>query len=77
MHLISVNVSMPKPISFEGRNVLTGIFKQPVEGRLHVESFEARRRSTGRSLGSRGSSPGRLCLSFRALHFMAAGIGER
>ena len=36
MKLISVNVSMPKPILFQGRNVLTGIFKQPVEGRLHV-----------------------------------------
>lgn len=36
MKLISVNVSMPKPILYQGRNVLTGIFKQPVERRLHV-----------------------------------------
>jgi MOSC domain-containing protein YiiM len=36
MKLVSVNVSMPKPIQFQGRNVLTGIFKKPVEGRLHV-----------------------------------------
>jgi MOSC domain-containing protein YiiM len=36
MKLISVNVSLPKPIAYQGRNVLTGIFKQPVEGRLHV-----------------------------------------
>jgi MOSC domain-containing protein YiiM len=36
MKLISINVSKPKPITYQGRNVLTGIFKQPVEGRLHV-----------------------------------------
>jgi MOSC domain-containing protein YiiM len=36
MNLISINVSKPKPIFFQGRNVLTGIFKQPVEGQLHV-----------------------------------------
>jgi MOSC domain-containing protein YiiM len=36
MHLISVNVSMPKPISYQGRTVLTGIFKQPVQERLHA-----------------------------------------
>ena len=37
MKLISINVSKPKPIFFHGRNVLTGIYKQPVEGRLHVD----------------------------------------
>ena len=36
MKLISVNVSKPKPMSFQGKTVLTGIFKQPVEGRVHV-----------------------------------------
>ena len=36
MKLISVNVSKPKPMSFQGKTVLTGIFKQSMEGRLHV-----------------------------------------
>ena len=36
MKLISVNVSKPKPMSSQGKTVLTGIFKQPVEGRVHV-----------------------------------------
>lgn len=36
MKLLSVNVSLPKPMVFQGHTVLTGIFKQPVEGRIRV-----------------------------------------
>jgi len=36
MKLLSVNVSLPKEISFQGRSVTTGIFKEPVEGRVMV-----------------------------------------
>ena len=36
MKLISVNVSLPKPMEFQGYTVLTGIFKEPVEGRVRV-----------------------------------------
>jgi MOSC domain-containing protein YiiM len=32
--IISVNVSLPKKIDFEGQKVTTGIFKEPVEGRI-------------------------------------------
>jgi MOSC domain-containing protein YiiM len=34
MKLLSVNVSLPKEVPFEGRVVSTGIFKQPVPGRV-------------------------------------------
>ncbi|MCH8139645.1 MAG: MOSC domain-containing protein, partial [Proteobacteria bacterium] len=34
MKLLSVNVSLPREISHEGRTVTTGIFKQPVDGRV-------------------------------------------
>jgi len=34
MKLLSVNVSFPKEVSYDGRAVSTGIFKQPVEGRV-------------------------------------------
>lgn len=42
MHLLSVNVSEPQEIEHDGLKVRTGIFKQPVEGRvmlrqLHLE----------------------------------------
>lgn len=36
MKLLSVNVSLPKEVTFKGKTVRTGIFKTPVEGRLKV-----------------------------------------
>lgn len=36
MNLLSVNVSPIRVVSLEGREVWTGIFKQPVEGRVRV-----------------------------------------
>ncbi|MFQ6023957.1 MAG: MOSC domain-containing protein [Acidiferrobacterales bacterium] len=36
MKLLSVNVSLPKEISYQGRTVTTCIFKEPVEGRVMV-----------------------------------------
>ena len=32
MNLISINVSKPKPIEYNGKTVYTGIFKEPVSG---------------------------------------------
>ncbi len=34
MRLLSVNVSLPKQIEFQGRTVATSIFKEPVSGRV-------------------------------------------
>lgn len=36
MRVISVNVGLPKPIVWNGRFVLSSIFKEPVEGRIAV-----------------------------------------
>jgi MOSC domain-containing protein YiiM len=36
MRLLSVNVSPPKPVPWNGRTVLTGIFKEPVGGRVRL-----------------------------------------
>jgi len=36
MKLVSVNVSLPRPITLGGREVMTGIYKEPVVGRLRV-----------------------------------------
>ncbi|MGH9777036.1 MAG: MOSC domain-containing protein [Candidatus Acidiferrales bacterium] len=36
MKLISVNVGLPREVSANGQRVLTGIFKQPVAGRIAV-----------------------------------------
>jgi MOSC domain-containing protein YiiM len=34
MKLLSVNVSLPKEVIYQGRTVSTGIFKEPVKGRV-------------------------------------------
>jgi MOSC domain-containing protein YiiM len=34
--ILSVNVSTPKEVEFQGQKVITGIFKEPVEGRIKL-----------------------------------------
>jgi MOSC domain-containing protein YiiM len=34
MHIISVNVGLPHEVSWKGKHVSTGIFKQPIAGRV-------------------------------------------
>ncbi len=38
MRVVSVNVSLPKTVEWQGRRVTTGIFKEPVEGRVRVRT---------------------------------------
>ena len=37
--ILSVNVSLPKEIDFEGQKVITGIFKDPIEGRVKLRTL--------------------------------------
>ena len=39
MKLLSVNVSLPKEITSKGKTVRTGIFKEPVQGRVRVNKL--------------------------------------
>ena len=39
MKLLSVNVSLPKEITVKGKTVRTGIFKEPVQGRVRVNKL--------------------------------------
>jgi MOSC domain-containing protein YiiM len=39
MKVISVNVGLPREVLWKGRPVLTGIFKEPVDGRVRVRSL--------------------------------------
>ena len=39
MKLISVNVSLPKIVEFRGNKVSTGIYKDPVQGRIKVRKL--------------------------------------
>ena len=37
--ILSINVSLPKEIDFEGQKVTTGIFKEPIEGRIMLRKL--------------------------------------
>jgi MOSC domain-containing protein YiiM len=37
--LVSVNVGLPREVLWHGRSVTTGIYKEPVEGRIHLRKL--------------------------------------
>src|SRR5437868_4153833 len=39
MKLVSVNTGLPRNVTWHGRNVTTGIFKQPVQGRVALRKL--------------------------------------
>jgi MOSC domain-containing protein YiiM len=39
MKLLSINVGLPREVQWKGRTILTGIFKEPVEGTVKVRSL--------------------------------------
>src|SRR5690242_2756652 len=39
MKIVSVNVGMPREVSWHGRMVTTGIFKEPVQGRVALRKL--------------------------------------
>jgi MOSC domain-containing protein YiiM len=39
MKLISVSVGLPREVAWHGRSVLTSIWKEPVQGRVHVTTL--------------------------------------
>ncbi len=39
MKLVSLNIGLPREVIWHGRNVLTGIFKEPVEGRIALRTL--------------------------------------
>ena len=39
MHLVSLNVGLPREVDWRGTRVTTGIYKQPVEGRIALQKL--------------------------------------
>jgi len=39
MEIVSVNVGTPRPVDWHGRRIMTGIFKQPVAGRVRLRKL--------------------------------------
>ena len=67
MKILSVNIGIPREVPFQGEVVTTGIFKDPVEGRVNLRTLnldgdrQADRNSTWRE------RQGCLFISCRAL----------
>ncbi|MCP4006126.1 MAG: MOSC domain-containing protein [bacterium] len=40
MKLLSLNIGLPRSVEYRGKSFLTGIFKQPAEGRLRVSAIQ-------------------------------------
>jgi MOSC domain-containing protein YiiM len=39
MKVVSLNVGLPRPVTWRGRRIMTGIFKAPVEGRARLRRY--------------------------------------
>ena len=72
MKIVSLNVGLPVEVTWRGRKVTTGIYKEPVAGRIQLRTAESRRRPAGGSHGPRGQGQGRLLLPARTLRLLEA-----
>ena len=74
MHVVSVNVGLPREVLWKQRIVSTGIFKEPVAGRVKVRrlNLDGDRQADLSVHG--GPGEGHLCLSRRLLPRLAPRI---
>jgi hypothetical protein len=76
MRVVSVNVGMPREVEWNGRKVLTGIFKSPVAAKLTVRRLNID--GDGQAdLAPRRAGQGRLRLSERALRALEGAARSR
>ena len=71
MKLLSVQVGRPRKVQWRRRTVTTGIYKDPVEGRIKLRPHQLRRGRASRSESTWRMGQGGLCLSIRALCLLA------
>ena len=72
MRVLSVNVGLPREVLWRGKPVTTGIFKEPVAGRVPLRTAQPRRRPPGRPARPRRPGQGRLRLPVRVLRALVA-----
>ena len=63
LQVLSVNVGLPRAVVWKGRTVVTGIFKEPVAGRVAIKRLNLEGGSPGGSDRPWRAGEGRLCLS--------------
>ena len=67
MKLLSVNVSLPKEVPYNGKTITTGIFKEPVDGRVRMSMLNIEGDGQADRKVHGGRDHGGVCLSGRAL----------
>ena len=70
--LLSVNVGMPKDVSWQGRTVFTGVFKDPVDRPAPGAQAQRRRRRPGRPRRARRRAARRVRLPARLVPVLGA-----
>ena len=75
--LLSVNVGMPKDVSWQGKTVYTGVWKHPVAGPADGPPAQHRRRRPGRHRRARRRAASRARLPDPVLPVLAAALRAR
>lgn len=71
MQVVSVNVGLPREVEWRSRQVRTGIYKEPVTGRVAVGPLNLNGDAQA-DLSVHGGGQGGVRLSGRALRLLAA-----
>jgi len=71
MKVLSLNVGMPREVTWQGKVVATGIFKEPIQGRVMMRTLNLDGESASRSHRPRRREQGGLCLSIGTLQLLA------
>ena len=74
--LLSVNVSLPREITVNGKAVRTGIFKESVNGRVHVRTLNIDGDGQADLIGHGGEMRAVLVYSFENYAYWAAELGR-
>src|SRR5271166_1829352 len=75
--LLSVNVGLPRDVTWQGKTVHTAIWKAPVEGPRMVRRLNIDGDGQGDLAGHGGEHPGRVPLSDRLLSLLAEPTGPK
>ena len=76
MKLLSVNVSLPREVTVKGKTVRTGIFKEPVNRRVHVSRLNVDGDGQADLLGHGGEMRAVLVYSFENYAHWATELGR-
>ncbi len=74
--LLSVNVGMPKNVAWQGKNVFTGVFKDPVDGRRRVSKLNIEGDGQGDRAGHGGEQRAVFVYQIDSYHYWERELGR-